>query len=255
MQHETTTLVEGKPAPPVDLIRGASLFLDFDGTLVEIADRPDAVIVDDRLRAVLTALDTALERRLAIVTGRPAAEVERLLGLARLSVSGSHGAEIVWPDGRRREAAPPAWLAPTVSRLEAFSRDRPGVLVEVKPFGVALHYRQAPEAELACQRFAESLTETSDIHLQRGKMVVEFRVPGADKGDAITAFMADRPMIGTRPIVFGDDLTDEAAFAAAKALGGIGVLVGDDRPSEAQYRLAGVPETINWLEAAARVAA
>jgi trehalose 6-phosphate phosphatase len=255
MQQETMTVLGGRPAPPVDAIRGASLFLDFDGTLVEIADRPEAVIVGDRLRRVLGELEKSLDGRLAIVTGRPLAQVESLLGVARLSLSGSHGAEMVWPDGRRRDAEPPAWLADTVRRLETFSRDRPGVLVEVKPFGVALHYRQAPEAERACVAFAESLAQTSDIHLLKGKMVAELRVPGADKGAAVCAFMADRPMSGTRPIVFGDDVTDEAAFTMARSLGGAGVLVGDERASAARYRLPGVAETIDWLEAAAKVAA
>jgi trehalose 6-phosphate phosphatase len=251
MQHETMTIVGGRLAPPVDLIRGASLFLDFDGTLVEIADRPDGVIVDNRLRSALSALDQALPGRIAIVTGRPLDEVAGLLGIEGLPVGGSHGAEILWPDGRRLEAVPPAWLSPTLSRLEAFSRDRPGVLVEAKPFGVALHYRQAPDEERACRRFAESLAQSSDIHLLTGKMVVELRVPGVDKGAAIRSFMGEAPMAGTRPIMFGDDVTDESAFITAAALGGAGVLVGEDRPSAARYRLPSVARTLAWLEAAA----
>jgi trehalose 6-phosphate phosphatase len=251
MQHETMTIVGGRLAPPVDLIRGASLFLDFDGTLVDIADRPDGVIVEDRLRRALSALDQALPGRLAIVTGRPLDEVADLLGIDGISFGGSHGAEMQWPDGRRLEAVPPAWLSPTISRLETFSRDRAGVLVEAKPFGVALHYRQAPDEERACRRFAESLAETSDIHLLNGKMVVELRVPGIDKGAAIQAFMAEAPMAGTRPIMFGDDVTDEAGFIMAGSLGGTGVLVGEDRPSAARYRLPSVARTLAWLESAA----
>lgn len=254
MQQETTSVV-ARPEPSADLIRGKSLFLDFDGTLVEIAERPDAVIVDDRLRRLLTALDKALSGRIAVVTGRPLAQIESLLGVAHLSLSGSHGAESAHPDGSRRSVEPPAWLEPTITRLEAFSRERPGVLVEVKPYGVALHFRQAPEAERACHAFAESLAQTSDIHLLKGKMVVELRLPGVDKGTAIRAFMADTPMAGTLPLVFGDDVTDEAAFVAAAALGGVGVLVGEDRPSAARYRLPDVAATLDWLEAAVEAAA
>jgi trehalose 6-phosphate phosphatase len=254
MQQEATSVV-ARPEPSADLIRGKSVFLDFDGTLVEIAERPDAVIVDDRLRRLLAALDQALSGRLAVVTGRPLAQIESLLGVTRLALSGSHGAESARPDGTRRAVEPPAWLAQTISRLETFSRERPGVLVEVKPYGVALHYRQAPDAERACLAFAESLAQTSDIHLLKGKMVVELRLPGIDKGTAIRAFMADTPMTGTRPLVFGDDVTDEAAFIAAAALGGAGVLVGEDRPSAARYRLPGVAATLDWLEAAVEVAA
>jgi trehalose 6-phosphate phosphatase len=255
MQQKSKTVIASRAAPPLELIRGASLFLDFDGTLVEIADRPDAVVVSDRLRDVLTALDFALQGRIAIVTGRPLEQVEELLGLAQLTVSGSHGAETLWPDGRRTKAEPPAWLGPTASRLEGFSRDRPGVLVERKPFGVALHYRQAPEAERACLRFAESLAQTSEIVLLRGKMVVELRTPGSDKGVAVSAFMADEMMSGTVPLFFGDDVTDEAAFLQARTLGGAGVLVGGDRPSAARYRLGGVADTLTWLEEAVRIIA
>jgi len=255
MQQKSKTVIASRAAPPLELIRGASLFLDFDGTLVEIADRPDAVVVSDRLRDVLTALDFALQGRIAIVTGRPLEQVEELLGLAQLTVSGSHGAETLWPDGRRTKAEPPAWLGPTTSRLEGFSRDRPGVLVERKPFGVALHYRQAPEAERACLRFAESLAQTCEIVLLRGKMVVELRTPGSDKGVAVSGFMADEMMSGTVPLFFGDDVTDEAAFLQARTLGGAGVLVGEDRPSAARYRLGGVADTLTWLEEAVRIIA
>jgi trehalose 6-phosphate phosphatase len=255
MQQKMKPVIGGRPVPRVDLIQGASLFLDFDGTLVDIADRPDGVTVDGRLRGVLTGLNKGLGRRLAIVTGRPLDQIEGLLGVAHLALSGSHGAEMLWPDGRRQSVEPPAWLAPTASRLEAFSQSRPGVLVETKPFGVALHYRLAPESERACLRFAESLAQTNEIHLMRGKMVVELRVPGADKGVAISTFMTHAPMTGTFPLVFGDDVTDEAAFAKARELGGAGVLVGDDRPSAARYRLPGVADTLAWLEAAARVIA
>lgn len=254
MQQHTTTIVGGRPAPPVDLIRGASLFLDFDGTLVELAAKPDAVVVEHSLVEVLDDLNEALFGRLAIVTGRSLAEAESLLSPARLALSGSHGAEAAWPDGRRRQADRPTWLDPTISRLEAFSRDRPGVLVEIKPLGAALHYRQAPEAERACLRFAESLAETAHIHVLKGKMVVELRAPGWDKGVAIETFMGDRCMAGSTPIMFGDDVTDEAAFAKASQLGGAGVLVGKDRPTAARYRLDGVPEVRAWLEAALRIA-
>ncbi|PZU06855.1 trehalose-phosphatase [Sphingomonas sp.] len=255
MQQETTTIVGGRLAPPVDLIRDASLFLDFDGTLVDIADRPEAVIVSDRLLGTLAALESALPGRVAIVTGRPLAQIAALLEIPQLVFSGSHGAEMLWPDGSRRDAQPPAWLAPTRSRLETFGRSRPGVLVETKPFGIALHYRQAPDEERACRSFAENLAEASDIEVLHGKMVVELRMLGADKGAAVATFMNEPPMAGTRPLVFGDDVTDEAAFAMARKLGGAGVLVGADRPSAARYRLEGVTETIDWLAAATEAAA
>jgi trehalose 6-phosphate phosphatase len=237
--------------PPLELLNGASLFLDFDGTLVELAARPDAVSVDARLRAVLGALGRALDGRLAIVSGRSVAQIRELVGDDAPAISGSHGVEIEWADGRRRAPAPAEWLEPAVARMQAFSEERPGVLVEVKPFGVALHYRQAPDAEEASHELAASLAQGQDVHIQRGKMMVELRVAGADKGDAVRAFMADPAMVGTTPLFFGDDLTDEPAFVAAGELGGAGVLVGAERDSAAHYRLGGVGETLDWLDAAA----
>jgi trehalose 6-phosphate phosphatase len=237
--------------PPLERLAGASLFLDFDGTLVELAARPDAVSVDDRLRAALRALSRGLEGRLAIVSGRSVAQIRELFGDDAPAISGSHGVEIEWADGRRHAPETAAWLAPAVARMEAFSRAWPGVLVEVKPFGVALHYRQAPDAEAACHELARTLAQGDDVHVQRGKMMVELRVAGADKGDAVRAFMADPAMAGTVPLFFGDDLTDEPAFVVAGELGGAGVLVGAERDSAAAYRLDGVPETLAWLEAAA----
>lgn len=248
-------MVGGRLAPPVDLIRNASLFLDFDGTLVDIAARPDAVIVTDRMRGTLSALEMALPGRVAIVTGRPLAQIASLLDIPNLAMSGSHGAEMLWPDGDRVDIAPPAWLAATTSRIAAFSEERPGVLVEEKPFGVAIHYREAPDEERACLRFAESLAFSDDIEMLHGKMVVELRMPGADKGAAVNAFMKRGPMAGTVPLVFGDDVTDEAAFVMARTLGGSGVLVGEERPSAARYRLRSVADTLDWLEAAATVPA
>ena len=236
--------------PPLECLKGASLFLDFDGTLVELAARPDAVEVDARLRTVLRALGTALDGRLAIVSGRSVAQIRDLLRDAAPSISGSHGLELEWADGRRRTPAPPAWLAPTVARMTAFGETRPGVLVEVKPFGVALHYRQAPDAEAACHSLAATLAEADGVHIQHGKMMVELRMAGADKGDAVRAFMADPAMAGTAPLFFGDDLTDEPAFVAAGDLGGAGVLVGAERQSAAAYRLDSVADTLAWLEAA-----
>jgi trehalose 6-phosphate phosphatase len=242
------TIARGGP-PPLDLLRGASLFLDFDGTLVELAARPDSIVVDGRVRAVIGVLGDALDGRVAIVSGRSVAQIRGFLGEGPLAVSGSHGVELHWADGRRRDVAAPEWLPAMIERMEAFGQSQPGVVVEVKPFGVALHYREAPDAEDACHLFAESMA-SGETHIQKGKMMVELRVAG-DKGDAVRTFMGDPALTGTSPFFFGDDLTDEPAFAVAAELGGAGVLVGEHRDSAACYRLDGVPETLDWLEAAA----
>jgi len=244
---------ESRPhvAPPVDLLRGSSLFLDFDGTLVEIVERPDAVAVDAALTILMEKLAVGLQGRLAIVSGRPRAEIDALFRARELAVSGSHGLELRWPDGRVAAPAAPSGLGQVIAEMRALAAAHPGTLVEEKPFGAALHYRGAPGAEADCRVLAERLATSSGFALQRGKMVFELRVPGADKGVALERFMREPPMRGTRPVFIGDDLTDEHAFAAAAAFGGDGILVGPARGTAAHYRLTDVQETRAWLTAAA----
>src|SRR3954469_18058166 len=104
------------PPPPLDLLRGAALFLDFDGTLGELAARPDAVAVDARLSMLMERLVTALDGQVAIISGRPVAAIEALFGAAPFAVSGSHGLEVRWPDGRHARAERPAALDRIVAR-------------------------------------------------------------------------------------------------------------------------------------------
>lgn len=239
--------------PPMDLANDASLFLDFDGTLVEIAPRPDAVAVDARLRALIARLAARLGGRVAIVSGRGAEEIETLFGRPGVPIGGSHGAELrgvadaVMPER-------PAALDLVADRFRALAAAIPGVLVEVKPLGVGLHYRGVPEAEDACRTLAEALAASTGLTLQRGKMVFELRAPG-DKGRAIAALMAAPPFAGSRPVFLGDDLTDEPGFAIAARLGGAGVLVGPARSTEASYRLPDVAAALRWLERIAENAA
>jgi trehalose 6-phosphate phosphatase len=126
----------------------------------------------------------------------------------------------------------------------------PGILVEEKPFGLALHFRSAPEAEADCLALAGNLAAQTGLVLQTGKKVIELRQGGADKGTAVLALMARPPMAGGRLVFVGDDDTDEAGFAAASLLGGAGVLVGPARPTAASYQLTSVGQTLDWLEEA-----
>ncbi len=237
------------PPPPDGLLAGASLFLDFDGTLVDIAERPDAVTVDPALPALIAALAARLDRRVAIVSGRSVADLRAFLGpLPGCAVAGNHGLEMLWPDGRLDRPAPPAALAETIAEVRELAVLVPGVMIEPKPFGVALHYRQAPRAEAAVATLAAAIARRGAFTLQRGKMVVELRAAGADKGDALTALLALPPMAGSRPVFVGDDLTDEAGFRAARAAGGAGIVVGDAcATTDADYRLATVADVHAWL--------
>ncbi len=237
------------PTPEIELLDDASLFLDFDGTLVEIAAHPNAVVVGDRLRLLLARLSARLPGRLAIISGRPIIQLQQLLGATTLAFAGSHGVEIRWPDGTVSEPERPDALGPVIQEITRLQKAHSGIVIERKPFGVAIHYRGEPQAEGACRRLATALAASSGLVLQSGKMVFELRAPGADKGGALKNLASSPGMSGTRPVFIGDDDTDEAAFIAAADLGGAGILVGPPRPTAAQYRLDDVPATLAWLAA------
>lgn len=227
------------------------MFLDFDGTLVELADTPDAILVPPHMPALLKRLSDRLHGRLAIVSGRAIADLERHLDCAGVAVSGSHGLELRLADGALVPLAAPVDLAATIEKVQAFAAQAPGLLVEAKPAGVALHYRQAPDEVERVDRFMTALARRTGLAVQTGKMVHELRVKGADKGDAVRAFMAEPAFGGARPLFVGDDVTDEDAFQAAVSLGGAGILVGPPRPTAAAYRIEDVGQVAAWLEAAA----
>jgi trehalose 6-phosphate phosphatase len=248
MPDDSPTLPTARPTL-VD--GGASLFLDFDGTLVDIAERPDAVEATPELRALIVALARRLDGRVAIVSGRPAHEILHYLhgeeSVPPFALAGSHGVELMWSDGRRETPPPPEGRDALLSELYRFADAHPGVAIEDKPFGAAIHYRQAPDAGPSVDAMADGLGERLGFGVQRGKMVCELRGPGPDKGDAVARFLAEPPMQGTRPIFVGDDLTDDAGFAAAAARGGAGVLVGGPRATAASHRLADVAAVHAWL--------
>lgn len=249
-EHDMAALLA---PPPAHLADGASLFLDFDGTLVDIAPRPDAVAVDARLRRLIGTLIERLDGRIAIVSGRGAAEIAALFGGLDCPIAGSHGAEL---RGVAQAEMPerPAALDTVAARFHALAEARPGLVVELKPLGVGLHYRGVPAAEGDARALAEDLSAATGLTLQRGKMVFELRAPG-DKGRAIAALMGAMPFAGSRPVFLGDDLTDEPGFATVARLGGAGVLVGPVRETEAAYRLPDVTSTLRWLERIAENAA
>lgn len=242
------------PIPPLNLLDGASLMLDFDGTLVEIASRPDLVVVDPALVTLLRRLSQRLDGRIALVSGRPLRELSAFFGADSFAMAGSHGLEMRWPDGRAWSPPPPAGLRALEADARSLASRNPGVLVEMKPYGLALHYRQAPQAAQACHDLARRVASRDDLTLQTGKMVVELRARGADKGVAVETLMQTSSISTGRPVAVGDDDTDEAAFAAAQRLSGVGVLVGDMRPTAASYRLQSVSHALRWLDASCTAA-
>lgn len=240
----------GFRVPTAALLEGAALFLDLDGTLVDITSTPHGTQVDGALRALLETLGTRLEGRLAIVSGRAVNVLRDAFGLGHLWLAGSHGLELA-PPGQPPERPPrPASLDAAQRTLQAFAADKPGVLVEEKSLGVGLHFRQAPAFEAECTALAEQLARETGLGLQRGKMMLELRPAGADKGSAITRLLGRAPFHGHRPVFLGDDVTDEDGFEAVARLGGDGVLVGPERHSAAGYRLDDVQAVRGFLRLA-----
>ncbi len=210
------------------LPRPLALLLDFDGTLVPTARTPDAVEVGSELQELLSAALARLEGRLAIISGRSIEQLDQLWGktLWPVTVAASHGLELRH-DGHRR-APPPANIFARLTRdTEARFGAAKGVVVELKSFGLGMHYRLAPQLREAVRTWAEECAAAHDLVIQEGDMVWELRLRGADKGDAVRAIMKLPAFAGSRPLYIGDDFTDIAAIDAARALGGQGIAVGD----------------------------
>jgi trehalose 6-phosphate phosphatase len=244
--------------PPLDEL--AALFIDFDGTLVEIAPRPELVRVPTALPPLLARLAAQRDGALALVSGRRIAEIDRLLVPWRGAAAGLHGAERRRADGSAAVAArSPTDRAASAAldrlrpQLQALAARLPGVWLEDKNRTLALHYRAVPD------RGAEIVDLVAELHraggdglrLIAGKRVVELQPRGRGKDGAIAAFMAEAPFAGRRPVFLGDDATDEDAFAEIERRGGLSVFVGEpNAATAASCRLPSVAAVHRWLAAA-----
>ncbi len=231
-----------------------ALFLDIDGTIADIAPTPDAVAIGAETRSLLARLAQGTGGALALVSGRSIGDIDRLFAPLRLPVAGLHGLERRAGDGTLSAApAEPAALGPIRAALAAFAATHPGTVVEDKGPAVALHFRNAPEAEAEAEPLIAGLLANGadGVVLQRGKMVRELRAGGADKGRAIRAFMEEAPFRGRHPVFVGDDVTDEDGFVAVNAMGGVTVRVGNGQTAAA-WRSASVAAIHNWLAEVAR---
>lgn len=238
-------------APPF-LHHRSALFLDFDGTIVDIAARPDAVIVKPGMLELLDGLARRLDGALAVVSGRSIAELDNFLHPLVLPTAGVHGAERRDIEGVVTRLKAPS-LGDAALRLEAFVADHPGLLLERKPGSLALHYRMAPEFEAACLHAMNLISEeVPGMALMHGKMVIELKPALASKALALRSFMRERPFAGRDPLFAGDDVTDENGFETLQGLGGGGVKVGAGETC-AKFRVAGTSTLREWLVCSLRL--
>lgn len=226
-----------------------ALFLDLDGTVLEFADAPDAVVRSRELDRILDGLGPSTGGAIAFITGRNIAELDRILAPHRFAVAGVHGLERRRADGAvtRVEGFGMA-LTKAKRRLDAWARRLSDTLVEDKALSVAFHFRKRPElaAELAA-RFGELAAELDDdLEVLEGDCVYEIKPRDGDKGRAIEAFMREPPFAGRTPVFVGDDVTDEAGFRVVNSLDGVSVKVGDG-PTAARARLGDVDAVLTWL--------
>ena len=212
--------------PPIER---AALLLDLDGTLLDFAPTPDAVVVPAELPGVLRALRRLFGDAVAVVTGRPAETIDRLLGDAVFAVAGEHGGAVRHSPGAALER--PALPEPSPAMTEGAKRlvaGHAGALYEPKARGFALHYRAVPEAgEALREGVAALIADEAAFELLQGNMIWEVRPRGVHKGTAVAVLMDRAPFAGRLPVFLGDDVTDEDGIEAAVAMGGAGIWVPD----------------------------
>lgn len=205
-----------------------AVFLDIDGTLLDLAATPDSIVVPETLPAQIDRLSQKLGGAVALVTGRALDYADQLFQPFRFPIAGLHGAEMRGPDGYELHAPPSPEFTALKLALMREAESMPGVLIEDKGGAVAAHYRLAPQFEERLGQRMHDYAHAAGPHwaLQIGKFVYELRPARASKGDALERFLSEAPFTDRLPLALGDDLTDESMFAVANARGGYSIRVG-----------------------------
>jgi trehalose 6-phosphate phosphatase len=229
--------------------RPTALFLDIDGTLLEFERHPDLVRATDGLIVLLQSISSALGGAVALISGRPLADIDRVFAPWQPFAAGGHGAEVRGSAGTRLHQPDADQLSHVRQSLDDAVVELAGAWVEDKGYGFALHYREAPQHEAEVVRLAHRIAAASHdtLEVQPGVFVQELRPAAFDKGLALDELMTQPPFADRRPVVVGDDRTDEFAFAAAHRYGGISVLVGSRDDTVAQYRITDPEAVRGWL--------
>jgi len=248
LQPRGSTIALPSP-PPLDL-NAYALFLDLDGTLVEIASRPHAVVYSPELHHLLKRLSPAMNDAVVLTTGRTVSEADKIIHGALRYMAGVHGYEIKRGDTVSRAPIDLAPLQRALIEVRAcVQAEALPVLIEDKQASIALHYRNAPEAGPALLEIANAVSAGHGLRILQGRMVIELVAGMQNKGDAVRSLMIDPPFRGRIPVALGDDRTDEDSFDAVNVAGGFGILVGDERPTAARNRLDNPAAVRAWLEA------
>ncbi|KND55510.1 Trehalose-6-phosphate phosphatase [Candidatus Paraburkholderia kirkii] len=227
-----------------------AFFFDFDGTLVELASTPDGIFVPRSVPDILAALRRATNGAVAVVSGRGIDNIDSFLQMPDLTVAGLHGAERRDANGDvQRIGFNDERLLRMEHALEKVVNANAGMLLEIKGAALALHYRNAPDRELAARAATGRLVqEYGDAYvLQPGKMVYEIKPKDVDKGRAVRSYMAESPFVGRKPVFIGDDLTDEKGFAVVNEFDGLSVKVGQG-DTVARARIESVELLLDWLQ-------
>lgn len=230
--------------------RHPALFLDLDGTLVEFAEVPHGVELSSRLRELLERFAAFEDYAVAFVSGRTIEELDSLLSPHRFALAGVHGNERRGFSGRvAGSLADTRVLDQFRAVLRRIAAEHPGVVVEEKRIGLALHFRRRPELSEKIRELGLELAESlpPGYEILQGKMMIEITPAALDKGKAILEFMREAPFAGRTPVFIGDDVTDEAGFHAVNELGGLSVKVNHG-PTAARWRLPNVDAVLSCLE-------
>jgi trehalose 6-phosphate phosphatase len=228
------------------------LFLDVDGTLIELTDSPLDTFADPQLKTLLGQVAERLGGALALVSGRGIAYLDALFAPLRLASAGLHGVERRKASGVMHGASfVDTQLTAARTAVNALVQAHPGILVEDKGRTLAVHFRMAPDREAAVREALIAIAKPlgSNYHIQEGSMVLEIKPRGFTKATAIKAFMAEPPFSGRTPVFVGDDLTDQDGFQMVEDHGGISIAVGDR--VRGQFHLENPAAVRSWLQAIA----
>jgi trehalose 6-phosphate phosphatase len=238
-------MIKTPPAPSLDWC----LFLDVDGTLIELTDTPSQTVADPEIKALLRDLSVRLDGAVALVSGRQIETLDQLFAPLHLPSSGLHGIERRTAEGKLQGGTfIDSKLDDARAAIKLFVDSHAGALLEDKRRTVAIHFRMAPQAALEALELAAGIVEKlgKQYQIQPGDMMLEIKPRGFTKATAIRAFMQEPPFSGRRPVFIGDDLTDQDGFPAVESMGGISIGVGER--VQGQYHLDTVTQVRDWLK-------